>query len=357
MKKPGKCSEYIKLSRKDSLATAGVFFAAFAVCFILQHFSTNDFHVPMIFVLVVLIVSAITDGYFYGILATFVGVFAVNYMFTYPYFQLDFTLTGYPLTFVTMVLVSLLTSTMTSRIKTQERYIKESEKEKIRANLLRGISHDIRTPLTGIVGATNALLENDDISEEKRKELLKDVNDDAQWLIRMVENVLSITRVGSDNYAIHTEEEIVEEIISESVYKFKKQWPNTQVNVHVPNEILFVPMDAMLIEQVIMNILHNSVIHGGKCTRIDIMVRQEEEMAVFTFHDDGMGFPDEKIEPEESNIQILLDSTEATDRQKNMGIGLSVCRTIISAHKGNLSCFNGENGGAVVEFRLPVKED
>ena len=351
-----KIRKAILFSGRDSLVTAGVFAAAFALCFFLQRFSTNDTHVPIIFVLVVMLVSGWTDGYFYGILATVVGVIAVNYMFTYPYFQLDFTLTGYPLTFLTMLIVSFFTSTITTRIKTQERYIIESEKEKIRANLLRGISHDLRTPLTGIAGATNALLENDDIPAEKQKELLKDINDDAQWLIRMVENVLSITRIGSQEYSISKESEIVEEIVGEAVYKFRKQWPDIKVSVRVPEEVLFVPMDAMLIEQVIMNILHNSAIHGGHCSRIDIIIRHEGDSAVFTFADDGTGFADDSLRPDKGGVRIPGTLADNTDRQKNMGIGLSVCQTIIQAHNGTLSAGNAKGGGAVVEFRLPVKE-
>ena len=194
-----KIKRYIRFSWRDTLITAGVFSAAFVICFVLQRFSENDFHVPLIFVLVVMIISRLTDGYFYGIIATALGVVSVNYVFTYPYFELDFTLTGYPLTFATMLLVSIVTCTMTTRIKNQERRIEEGEKEKIRADLLRGISHDIRTPVTGIAGSADVLLENEDLSENKRRELLIGIKEDTDWLIHMVENVLIVTRVGNSS--------------------------------------------------------------------------------------------------------------------------------------------------------------
>ena len=345
----------IRFSVRDTLVTAGIFAAAFTLCFFLQHFSANDFHVPLIFVLVVMIISRMTEGYFYGIIAVFISVIAVNYVFTYPYFELDFMLTGYPLTFITMLIVSFVTSTMTSRIKTQERYIKESEKEKIRADLLRGISHDLRTPLTGIAGASNTLMENNNIPEEKKKELLTDINNDAQWLIRMVENVLSITRIGNTEYDLRKEQEMVEEIIGESTAKFRKQRPDITTCISVPDEMLFVPIDAMLIEQVIMNILHNSAIHGENCSRIDIQVSKEEDKAVFSFHDNGKGFSESFLQNSAGKRWVAPVQTGRTDRQKNMGIGLSVCKTIIEAHNGDLYLSNSPEGGALVKFELPLK--
>ncbi|MBQ9031239.1 MAG: DUF4118 domain-containing protein [Parasporobacterium sp.] len=347
--------KHICFSVRDTLITAGIFAAAFALCFVLQHFSENDFHVPLIFVLVVMIVSRMTDGYLYGLVAAAAGVISVNYVFTYPYFELDFTMTGYPLTFTTMLLVSLVTSTMTTRIKNQERYIKEGEKEKLRSELFRGISHDIRTPLTGIVGATTVLLENENISGEVRRELLQDINDDSQWLIHMIENVLSITRMGDSSETIRKEPEIVEEIIGEAIRKFRKQWPEIPVRVRIPDEMLFVPMDAILIGQVIQNILHNSMIHGEGCTRIEVEVFIEDQEAVFRFRDNGCGFTWDRSASRPGQ-PVLSDTTGRLDRQKNMGIGLSLCRTIIQAHKGRLELSNAPEGGAVVEFCLPLKE-
>lgn len=346
----------IRFSCHDTLIFLGVFTGAFILCLILQHFSENDSHVPPIFILVVLIISRMTDGYFYGFLSAVVGVVAVNYIFTYPYFELDFTLTGYPLTFVTMLFVSLVTCTMTSRIKTQERFIRENEKEKIRANLLRGISHDIRTPLTGIVGASNVLLESKDLDPQKQQELLRDINNDAQWLIHMVENVLSITRMGTDFNSLHKEPEIVEELLSEVICKFRKQWPQIQVHVMIPDEVFFVPVDAILVEQVMQNILHNSAIHGESCTDIWITAEFTHTEAIFTFADNGCGF---HLEGVSSGGQFHTSDMlqERHDYHRNMGIGLSLCETIIKAHQGNIEWENGPDGGAIVRFRLPLKED
>ena len=149
-----------------------------------------------IFILTVLLISRFTTGYLFGTLAAVLSVVGTNYIFTYPYWAVNFTLSGYPLTFLTMLVVSLVTCTMTTKIKRQEDLRIEAAREKMRANLLRSVSHDIRTPLTSIIGSTSAMIENPDLPEEDRLLLLTDVRDDAQWLIRVVENLLSITRMG-----------------------------------------------------------------------------------------------------------------------------------------------------------------
>lgn len=354
MKRP-EIKKYIQLSVKDSVITAAVFAAAIAVCFVLQNFSEDDTHVPLIFVLVVVIISILTSGYFYGMLSSVLGVIAVNYVFTYPYFELNFALTGYPLTFLTMLFVSFVTCTLTTRIKNQEKYILETEKEKIRADLLRGISHDIRTPLTSIIGATNAILDNRDLREAERTKLLEDVKDDSQWLIRMVENILSVTRIGNEQDTIKKEPEIAEEVIADAVAKFKKQQPGIEVNVKVPDEIVFIPMDAMLIEQVMLNFMHNSAAHGKNCSMIDVSLKSEGDSALFVFHDNGIGF-DEALLSENKIRSSDTSFASRSDGRRNMGIGLSVCAAIIRAHNGTMKLCNSPQGGAVAAFRLPIKE-
>ena len=134
--------------------------AASVLCLLLQRVSTSDVHVPLVFVLAVLIVSLLTRGYFYGLLAALTSVFAVNYAFTEPYYKMDFTAYGYPLTFMTMTAVGCAVSGLTSLMQERQRLRTESEREKVRANLLRAVSHDLRTPLTGISGSLTAVLEN-----------------------------------------------------------------------------------------------------------------------------------------------------------------------------------------------------
>ena len=148
---------------KNCGITAGVLGLATAVCLFLQNFATTDTHVPLLFVLAVLFISKYTDGYGYGIMASLIAVVGVNFVFTYPYFALNFTITGYPLTFLVMLVVAVTVSTMTTQIKNQEKVRLEAEREKLRGNLLRAVSHDIRTPLTSILGAASGILDNYDV--------------------------------------------------------------------------------------------------------------------------------------------------------------------------------------------------
>ena len=144
--------KYMPLSWKGWLIFLCAMVGGATVCAFLSQITTSDVHVPMIFVLVVLVISLLTDGYFYGILAAVVSVFAVNWAFTFPYMKLDFSIYGYPLTFITLLAVGVAASTLMSTTKAWERLRQESEMEKMRANLLRSISHDLRTPLTSING-------------------------------------------------------------------------------------------------------------------------------------------------------------------------------------------------------------
>ncbi len=220
----------------------------------------------------------------------------VNFAFTYPYFAFDFTISGYPLTFFVYAGDQFWLVPWQRELKRQEQIRIEAEKEKMRGNLLRAVSHDLRTPLTGIVGATSVVLENgDNLPPEKQRELLREVRDDAQWLVRMVENLLSVTRMSGGETRITKTEEAAEEIVAEAVRKFKKRFPDIKVSVSVPEELLFVPMDAMLIEQVIINLLENAAIHGMTADQIQVNVQKEKDAAVFSVEDNGKGISAEAL--------------------------------------------------------------
>ena len=340
----------------DFLLTITCLALATVLCTLLRQLDDGSGYVNLIFVLAVACISRWTEGYFWGISSAVSGVLFVNYVFTYPYWAFNFTITGYPLTFLAMLAVSLMISTMNTKIKKQEKLRIETEKEAVRANLLRAMSHDIRTPLTSIVGNTAAILDNEDsFSSEQKRRLLQDVNEDAQWLIRMVENLLSITRMSDGQARIEKDCEAAEEIVAVSVSKFSKRFPDIRVSVEVPDEVLMVPMDATLIRQVIMNLLENAAIHGEGVKNICVRLSREGNLACFTVSDDGVGIPKEKL----ANIfrgGLSEVSHSNFDMKKNMGIGLSVCYTIVKAHGGRMTAENQETGGACFRFYLPLEE-
>ena len=339
----------------DILTTAGVLAAATLFCFLLQRFSSTDTHVPLLFVLAVLIISRYTHGYRYGFIASVLAVMGVNMVFTYPYFRLDFTLTGYPLTFAMMLAVSFIVCALTTRIKAQEEIQLEIEREKMRGNLLRAVSHDIRTPLTSIVGSASAILDNYNLLDDnQRKELTRDIRNEAQWLNRIVENILSITRMTDAAATISKNDELAEEIVSSAVAKFRKRNPGAHIEVSVPDEPLLVPMDPILIEQVLVNLLDNAVAHGGNVSMIRLRVGVDEGSAVFTVEDDGAGIRADVL-PHLFDGTLPL-SEEDSDARSNMKIGLSVCMSIVKAHRGDMYAENRKEGGARMSFRLPLND-
>lgn len=320
--------------------------------------SENPANIALLYLLGIITIAYYTTGYFYGILASLFGVIIINCFFTYPYFQLNFTISDYPFTFLFMLAASVITSTTTSHLKKQaeilalrEKQLAEADKEKMRANLLRAISHDLRTPVTSILGALATLEENDDYSPEEKKKIIHNIYDDASWLLNMGDNLLSITRIQGPDSKLKTSPEMVEEIISEAVIRFKKRFPTAEIEVSIPDEFLLIPMDATLIEQVLINLLENAMVHSKTKKPIKLLVENQPDTICFHVIDYGVG-----IDPK--CLDSIFDGTcgsSPSDVRKGMGIGLSICKTIISAHNGSIMAQNHEQGAEFV-FTLP-KED
>jgi two-component system sensor histidine kinase KdpD len=231
----------------------------------------------------------------------------------------------------------------------------ESEKEKMRSNLLRAISHDLRTPLTGILGAGSTILERgDSLSKETRDQLASGIKEDAQWLIRLVENLLSVTRINEGTMNVTKTPEAAEEIIAEAISRIRKRFKDRKITVKVPDELLLVPMDGTLIEQVIINLVENAVKHSGEDSTIEVLLKKSGRLAVFEVSDNGEGIS-------EQELPYLFDSyvpngKRSSDSSRGMGIGLSICMSIIKAHGGKLEARNKKGGGAVFSFSLPLEE-
>ncbi|MEG1548063.1 MAG: ATP-binding protein [Clostridia bacterium] len=349
-------NELFPCSLRDTSLTSFVILAAAGICFLLRRIDHKDAYTPMLFILAAFLISCFTNGYLYGIIASMAGMFAVNFISAYPNQVFSFTPIGYATTLCSLI-VCIIAGILTSRMKQQEQMRMKAEKEGMRANLLRAISHDIRTPLTSILGANSTIIENDDIlAKKERMDLRRGINEDAQWLIRMVENLLAITRMDAgDGASIIKHSEAVEELVSEAVSKFYKRFPEQGISVSVPETLLMVPMDAMLIQQVIINLLENAVLHSGGATRIAVTVYKRGSEAVFEVIDNGCGIA-------ENTKQHIFEGYsngscgQENDRKRNMGIGLSVCYTIIRAHNGAMSAHNSDGGGAVFRFTLPLEE-
>ena len=339
----------------DSAFTAVTLCGAFGVNLLLQSVFKTYTMTPMIFVLGVFLVSRKTQGYFYGITASLISVLAVNYAFTYPYYAFDLITPECLSSAVVMLIVAIMTGTLTTQIKQQEKVKAEAERERMRGNLLRAVSHDLRTPLTSIYGACSTILENyDELSKQQHVKLLSDVRSDAEWLTRMVENLLSVTRIDGGSVKLNTHETVLEELIDAVMLKFQKHYPNQNVQVQIPEEFVSIPMDAMLTQQVLINLLENSVFHAKGMENLWLTVRLEKEEAVFTVADDGCGIAAEQMDTLFSGIQNT--SNQADTGRSNMGIGLSVCAAIVRAHGGTIWAENRPEGGARFCFTLKTED-
>lgn len=342
---------------KDLCFTVFVLVLTYFLSYFMQFEFKTDTLVPTLFVLGVFFVSLKTEGYVWGVLASLAGVMLVNFTFTAPYFAIDFITPVNFFAALVMLFIAIMTSALTTQIKQQEKIKADSEKERMRGNLLRAVSHDLRTPLTSIYGATSVIMENyDSLNKQKQLKLLGEIHEDAQWLIRMVENLLSVTRIDDSITKIEKEPVVLEELLDSVIVKFNKHYPKQKVDVVAPDEFISIPMDAILIQQVLMNIMENAIVHAKGMTELTLTVCIENNTAIFEVKDNGCGIPEEKL----ANIftgYLERDTNVPMDGSRNnMGIGLSVCSTIIKAHGGTIYADNRPEGGAVFGFTLELEE-
>lgn len=323
-------------------------------CFLSKVTSRNSVNTAMIFIFFLIIVSCCTIGYLYGV---------IYCLLTVLYFlRLNIISSDFPITFVFLLAITVSVSALASHLTFQsnmiaerEKQLSEAEMEKMRANLLRAISHDLRTPLTGIIGNSVAFLENQAcLLETEKTTIVTNIYEDSNWLINMVENLLSVTRIRDQDFCICTSEESIEEVIAEALQKMEKRHPECIIHAKIPDEFIMLPMDAILIEQVTINLLENALYHANSSHPIDFIVEDMGKEVSFTVRDYGIGIPIEKL-------NSLFDGKDYTnprsaDTHKGMGIGLAICMTIVTAHHGTLTGRNHKQGAEFV-FTLPKAKE
>ena len=340
---------------RDATVMLLALFAAYAMVMLTQAVMGRIEGVAMlIFMLAVFVTSMYTEGYAWGVAASLISVLAVNFAFLSPYFAFNFTLSENLFSGLVMLVVSIMTSTLTTRIKKQEQLRMESEKEKMRANLLRAVSHDLRTPLTSIYGACSTVIENyDSLDKEKTIKLLGEACSDAQWLTRMVENLLSVTRMTGEQTKIKKEMEAGEEVLSAAAMKIKKHYPDIDVSVHAPQELLMIPMDVILIEQVLINLMENAALHGGSTTRIELHLRREGDSALFEVADNGCGVSAADL-PRVFEKGFTGDNGRTTKRAT--GIGLYLVARLCSKMGIDVTAASEPGEGFVVTFAFSTNK-
>jgi len=226
----------------------------------------------------------------------------------------------------------------------------ETERERFKSNLLRAISHDLRTPLTGIVGSAEMLLQN--LKDEENIKLVQDIFEDSGWLIRLVENILNLTRIQEGRLAINIQSEAVEEVVAEAVNRVSKYAPNHNIEVSIPNDVVFVPMDGRLIRQVLINLIDNAIKHTTPSENINVSVRLVNKRVCFEVSDRGTGINPEDL-PKIFDMFFIAPNYH-TDAKPGIGLGLSICKAIIDFHEGEIMAENNREKGATFRFFLNI---
>ncbi|MCB2291475.1 DUF4118 domain-containing protein [Clostridium sp. CS001] len=510
-----KYSDYKEIKPKEMIIknlfkTIMIISLATIVSLIFREIGFHESNVIIVFILGVLLVSTSTDGYAYGILSAIIGVLSFNFFFTVPYYSFLAYRADYPVTFAIMLIAAIITSTLTSSVKTQAKisfmrenrmqilykinkslltarnkkqvvhlcgdnlvdmfnranmiailddknnlqkhcdymvsgeagrdifkldvegdaiekcfitgqsvgikaevisdtvgyyhpikgqnkilgvigiacleedtlsksekillesvstqialaieredlYEKkkhislEAERERLRGNLLRSISHDLRTPLTGILGSVSTISDNYDILDnDTKKELLEIIYEDTSWLIHSVENILSMTRIDEGKLEIKKDIEVVEEIVAESISRVKRFSGEHNIVIDLPKNMVLLFVDGLLIEQVLINLIDNAIKYTQKDSIIKVKVKVEHETVIFDISDNGKGIPEEDIP---SIFDRFYTKTKGDCLEKRgIGLGLAICKSIIEAHDGRMEALNNSSGGATFRFTLP----
>ena len=362
-----------------SLIVSGLFLCgAYLASGILINHTGGENNSALVFVLAVVMISLLTEGYVYGIASSIIGGFCINYFFMVPYAAFSLSYTGYPVAMISMIAISCVVCALTTRVKNQraeairrEKRTKslyelnerlnaektaiqlESARETIRGNILRAVSHDLRTPLTSISGAASVLLNSPEVSPQNVT-MLRDIKNDADSLIIMVENLLSITRIQDGNIPLKKHEEMLEEVAGDAILTTRRRFPECHVELDMSEDILFFPMEPMLVKQVMVNLLENAIRHSGDTQHITLHLFRQDDWAVVEVRDRGKGLSSEICQAVQAGKQ--LEKNLSGDKSRGMGIGLSVCQSIIKAHGGFFVAGNNPEGGAVFRFGLPMEE-
>ncbi|MFZ3130680.1 MAG: ATP-binding protein [Desulfosporosinus sp.] len=231
----------------------------------------------------------------------------------------------------------------------------EVQRERLRSDMLRTISHDLRTPLTGIMGLASTVLTNfESVSDEVKKVALHNIYDDADWLNELVENILNTTRFGEGKIKLNIGQEAAEEIVAEAIGHVKKRAPGYRILANIPDEIILLQVDGVLIRQVLVNLLSNAVNYSPEGSEITVSVCRKENRVVFKVSDDGPGIS-------QNDLLHIFERFYSRHNIKNgirrgMGLGLSLCKSIVEAHGGEITVTNHEPHGTIAYFYIPIKE-
>lgn len=343
----------------DVLKSLLILLISTGISLLFDRLTFSEANIIMVYILGTVIISTITNHPVYGIISSIISVILFNYLFTDPRYTLFVYERGYQSTFAIMFTVAIMIGSLSQRLKAAGKKQAEAElkikSEQMRANLLRAISHDLRTPLTAISGhASNLLTDEEKFDKSTRSMLYQDIADDCSYLIDLVENLLSVSRITDGEMQLHTETESLEDLLEEAMKHINRKASEHTIKIRMPEEMILINVDSRLIMQVIINLVNNAIAYTQPESFITIEAKQVSKEAVITVADNGPGI--QEWEKEKIFDMFYSGNNERGDGVRNSGIGLAVCRSIIQAHGGRIWVEDNKPSGAVFVFTLPAVE-
>lgn len=230
----------------------------------------------------------------------------------------------------------------------------QADNEALRNSLLSAISHDLRTPLTRIVGAATMLIESNahDISQEEKNDFCRVIFDESQRMSELMNKILDMAKLSTGKIAIHPEWNTLEEIIGGALNRLEKNLVNRIVNIYLPENLPLIWVDSVLFEQVIVNLIENAIKYTPSPTPIDIEANCTKTFLKLSISDYGSGIPNNL----EDRIFDKFYRVETESTQSGVGLGLALCRSIIEAHQGTIQAKNINGKGATFLIWLPFSK-
>ncbi len=351
------------LSFAPTVRDIGITFAVLVLVtglgFLLDQFGFTEANIITVYILGVLLTALFTRNSFCSVLSSAASVLLFNFFFAVPLLDFRAYETGYPITFAITLIAALITSSMAKRLDENARQKEEAaaqiKNEQLRADLLRSISHDLRTPLTSISGNAENLLNNRQTMDDATQEAtLTDIYEDAIWLNQLVENLLAITRIGEDRTRLNLSTELVEDVITEALRHIRSRSRDHIIKTELPDELLLAQMDARLISQVIINLVDNALKYTPAGSVIRICAQKQERRIVLCVADNGPGIAD-KQKPKVFDM-FYTGENKIADHRRSMGLGLALCKSILALHGGEITLTDNVPQGCVFTFTLPASE-
>lgn len=311
----------------------------------------------IVFVLGVLVTTILTNGLRYSLMASLLSILSYNFFLIAPRFTLAIDGLDYLGTISAMIVFALLANYLVSRLRKSARQSTEAslmaQREQLRANMLRSVSHDLRTPLTSIIGSAEMLLDEEaHLEEGSRRQLVEDIRDDATWLRTMVENLLAVTRIEDGKVSLDVGIELVDDVIEEAMRHISRDAQGHQIMVEPSKELLLARMDPQVVVQVIVNLVDNAIAHTQPGSTITISSSREGRMVAISVADDGPGI----AEGDKTRIFELFYTGSDADASRGTGIGLALCKSVVEALGGTIRVEDVDPHGSRFVFTLPAEE-